>query len=140
MIDAELTVMKQIDKILVYKNDNFDFENMDALSFYREDFLVNFDEIEKAFQNDENILKEIDAELNKIVRKNRQAQANSYESPPDSNIFYFGSYGINGHFESKTVRVKSQQNNLTNSWRQKRQMNHIEEIVLSSLHAQNVIS
>lgn len=95
------------------------------------------DSMEKTLDQDEERLRQLDAELNKLIRINRQVQPNPREKtqtsaqPPDSPVINLGPFNFNGQLNSQTLRV----NPLT---RNRRQIKPFEEIQVSQLTANNL--
>lgn len=67
--------------------------------------------MERTLSEDEEKLKKLDAELNKLVRINRQVprqnQKTSSMNSPDSPIFNIGSFPFNGQLNIQTLRVEN---------------------------------
>lgn len=164
MLDIEASVKNKVDEALMSsinpKND-FTFENIfldeieaDTLhfdgnveiesdriefldkSYDREDFIANLQEIEKTLFEDEQKLKRIDGELNRLIRKNRQIQQQTQTKvQTDSPITYLGPYTFNGQLDAKTIRVLPQ----NNQRRIRRQVEPIDEANLKNLNTKNII-
>lgn len=162
MLDYEDSVKKDVEdslaKIVNPKND-FRFQNLqwieeidtdfleldgnvqldsDVVEFIdstwtQEDFLVNLDEIEKTIEADEQKLKAIDEELNKLNRINRQVEPQGPRNQPDSEIKNFGTFNYNGQLDLKTLRVLPQ-----DARRPRRQTAPIEESRVKTLSVKNI--
>lgn len=165
MLDYEETVKKDIEEALrisVNPNNDFNFDGLqideiqaDFLEFSgvvtlstdiveflnsnwtQDDFLVDLDQLEKTIQNDENRLKAIDAELNKLNRVNRQVQ--DPPTPlPNSPIHNVGSFAFNGQLDPKSIGDLMKMSKVQGGSRQRRQIDPIEQSRVSSLTVKNI--
>lgn len=93
--------------------------------------------MEQTLDQDEERLRQLDAELNKLIRINRQVQQNPRErmptsaQSPDSPIINLGPFNFNGQLNSQTLRV----NPLT---RDRRQILPFDDVQISQLTANNL--
>lgn len=84
--------------------------------------------MEKTLDQDEERIRQLDAELNRLVRVNRQAPNNQNQrsqtsaQPPDSPVYNLGPYNFNGQLNTQTLRV----NPLTRSRRQIKPFGDVE--------------
>lgn len=160
MLDYEETVKKEVEgalKVAVNPRNDFSFDGLkwideietDSLEFgenvvmdsefvefidskwTQADFLVDFDEMEKTIAADEQKLKLIDEELNKVNRINRQAPPPTL---PDSQIYNIGAYTFNGQIDPKSIKLAPPQERS----RVPRQIEPIEESHVDFLAAQNI--
>lgn len=135
----DLQWIEEIDTDLLELDGNVELEN-DVVEFIgstwtQEDFLVNLDEIERTIAADEEKLKTIDEELNKLNRINRQAEPQPQKNQPDSEITNIGDYNYNGQLDLKTLRVLPQKRRRP---RRQSQTAPIEETRVTSLSARNI--
>ena len=101
-----------------------DFDNLDE----------KLNNLEKTIAEDEKKLKWIDEELNKLNRINRQTPPQP-RTLPDSKIYYVNASPFNGQLDLKTIQVHPQP---VEKPRQRRQIDPIEESVVSTLTAKNI--
>ncbi|KAG5684167.1 hypothetical protein PVAND_013408 [Polypedilum vanderplanki] len=166
MIDNENSLKEQIDEVFksyINPKDDFDFENLEIdelntdiihfdgnvlleseriefldTSYTREDFIANLDELEKTLLEDEEKLRQINADVNKIIRKNRQTE--NQNNLDDSQIYYFGPYVNNGQFDAKTIRILPQDEQPKNVRRQKREdIDSIGDKIMSNFQTERLI-
>lgn len=123
----------QFDGNVTLSSDKIDFLDV---SYTREDFMVNLEDIEKTLIEDEQKVMEIDALLNSLIRKNRQV-ATTEQPNKDSPIHYLGPYTYNGQFDVKTLRVVPQKKD--KQTRLKRQVKPIDTIVRDELKVFNLV-
>lgn len=138
-IFQDLQWIEEIETDFLQLEGNVEVEN-DVVEFIgsswtQEDFLVNLDEIERTIAADEQKLKAIDEELNKLNRSNRQAEPQPQRTQTDSEIRNMGTHNYNGQLDLKTLRVLPQ-----NQRRPRRQSQTapIEETRVTSLTARNI--
>lgn len=133
----ETGVLQHIEKVTLESNQ---IEFLNGVTFDKEDMLALnlLDSMEKTLDEDEERLRQLDAELNKLVRVNRQIQHSPNDQnkqaaePPDSPIIHLGSYNFNGQLDTRTLRV----NPLTRNRRQTVQP--FDEVRVSQLNANNL--
>lgn len=89
--------------------------------------------MEKTLFEDEKKLKKLDAELNKLVRINRQAPPQTSRNTPNSPIFNIGSFPFNGQLDPKTLRVENPPHH-----RAPRQIAPFGEITVKHIAASNI--
>lgn len=168
MLDLEMSVKKQVEEALSISfnpKQSFNFEEIfideifsdtvhfdgnvtlesDQIEFFdksfsREDFITNLDRLEQILFEDELKVKEIDAHLNRLIRKNRQTVSpiiHSNEKIQDSTIHNLGPYYTNGRFEIKTLRVLPPDGE-NPKYRQKRYVDPIDEQILNELKVDEI--
>lgn len=112
-------------------------EFLNDVTFDKEDMLSLelLDSMEKTLQQDEERLRQLDDELNKLIRTSRQTQPTNQDRnsspPPDSPIHHLGPYTFNGQLNSQTLRV----NPLT---RNRRQVKGFDEARVDQLTVNNI--
>lgn len=160
MIDFEDLVKKEIDealKVAINPKNDFSFENLhwvdqihsdileldgnvevasDVIEFEdsswtQEDFLVDLDSLERTIAVDEQKLKLIDQELNKLNRIHRQAPPRQQQ--PDSPIYRIGTFPLNGRIDPQTILIPQKGQS-----RPRRDTNPIEEALVTTLTAKNL--
>lgn len=127
-IDEIITDLLELDGNVEIAADAIEFSN---LFWSHEDFLVDLDAIEQTIAADEQKLKMIDEELNKLNRINRQAPVGQNHS--DSPVYQLGTFPINGKLDPKTIRIPQHGKS-----RPRRQIDPIEESLVASLTAKNI--
>lgn len=158
MLDFETLVEKEVEealKVAVNPKNDFNFEdlpfvqeifadvlefdgnivlNSDAIEFLDSrwthgDFQVDLDALEKTIAADEEKLRMIDEELNKLNRINRQT---STEPQKDSKVFDIGSFTFNGQLRPKTIQIPADPSRVP------RQIKPVEETRVPGLKAKNI--
>lgn len=102
-----LTWIDELETDFLELDGNVELENnivefLDNMTWTQADFLVNLDQLEAMITADEQKLKMIDDELNKLNRINRQAT--NEQEIRDSQVINMGVYSFNGHVEPKTLQ------------------------------------
>lgn len=163
MLDYEEIVKKEVEDALrasVNPSNDFSFEGLqldeiqtDFLEFHDEvkletdfiefansnwtqgDFLVDLDQLERTIQADEERLKAIDVELNKLNRINRQTQGGP-TTLPNSPIHNVGAFAFNGQLDPKASNKMIAQ--AQGNSRPRREIKPMEQSHVGSLTIKNI--
>lgn len=96
--------------------------------------MINLDQLEATIAADEEKLKTIDEELNKLNRINRQTLNQSSRRHEDSPIYNIGTFPFNGQLDPRTLHVQGQRENP----RSRRQTEPMKESIVESLTVKNI--
>lgn len=129
--EVETNVLEHIEKVTL-ESDRIEFLN--NVTFTKEDVLALdlLDSMEKTLLEDEEKLRKLDAELNKVVRINRQVPTSQRNRPPNSPVINLGPFNFNGQLNSQTARV------IPPHPRNRRQIGSFEDVGFNSISIENI--
>lgn len=134
LIEVEAETLRHVENVRL---ESGQVEFLNGIIFSKEDVyaLDLLDNMEKTLQEDENKLRALDAELNKLVRINRQVNSSTKSrKSQDSPIINLGPFSFNGQLHPQTPRISPQQH----SNRNKRQIEPFNEASVTQFSSDNI--